>query len=162
MTHSTSAGIPRGCSLASLPASLVGQLSMQALCLMGVLSLVLFSMGPMLDHHFAERHPEHNHIYLGSAIPDHTHSFESSHNHSSSQMLGILMQPAEDIRSDGIVVVSSQDGTNGGAADLTVPMSLHGVRMAGDDESGIPRLSADTYATLSSISISPPMRPPRI
>ena len=43
--------------------------------------LFLPVLGPQLDHHFAERRPDHDHLFLGAAVPEHTHSFEGLHAH---------------------------------------------------------------------------------
>jgi hypothetical protein len=44
--------------------------------------LFLPTFGPLLDHHFAERIPQHIHIYLGQAGLDHAHPVEAVHGHS--------------------------------------------------------------------------------
>ena len=41
-----------------------------------VMALALPSIGPMLDHHFAERNPTHRHV---SVALDHAHGYGSSH-----------------------------------------------------------------------------------
>ena len=43
-----------------------------------VMALALPSIGPMLDHHFAERNPTHRHV---SVALDHAHGYGSSHAH---------------------------------------------------------------------------------
>ena len=43
-----------------------------------VMALALPSIGPMLDHHFAERNPTHRHV---SVALDHAHGYGSSHSH---------------------------------------------------------------------------------
>ena len=43
-----------------------------------VMALALPSIGPMLDHHFAERNPTHRHV---SVALDHAHGYGSSHLH---------------------------------------------------------------------------------
>ncbi len=45
------------------------QAAMQSLALLMVMGLALTSLAPMLDHHFAERHAGHQHLYLGQASP---------------------------------------------------------------------------------------------
>lgn len=50
----------------------------------GMLALwALFSpaFGPVMDHHFAERHHNHSHIYLGLPDVDHLHPYQDSHSH---------------------------------------------------------------------------------
>ncbi len=48
---------------------------------LALLALSLTSLGPVLDHHFAERQPSHAHIYLGAQLPDHQHPFQMAHAH---------------------------------------------------------------------------------
>ena len=44
---------------------------------------VLYSLvGPLFDHHFAERLPYHSHIFLVGVAAEHVHPGESSHEHS--------------------------------------------------------------------------------
>lgn len=38
--------------------------------------LVLPSIGPLLDHHYVERLPDHTHTYSGDVTPAHVHSYE--------------------------------------------------------------------------------------
>jgi len=43
----------------------------------------LFSpaFGPVIDHHFAERHHNHSHIYIGLPNIDHIHPYQDNHPH---------------------------------------------------------------------------------
>lgn len=53
-------------------------------CLLAVLVLLLLlfpGLGPVLDHHFAERQPDHAHIYFGPILFRHIHPFEEPHGH---------------------------------------------------------------------------------
>jgi hypothetical protein len=43
-----------------------------------VMALALPSIGPLIDHHFAERNPTHHHV---SVAQDHAHAYGSSHAH---------------------------------------------------------------------------------
>lgn len=43
--------------------------------------LFLSAFGPLLDHHFAERIPYHEHVYLGGSGPGHSHPVEAPHGH---------------------------------------------------------------------------------
>ena len=52
-----------------------------SLVLLAAALLIFSALGPALDHHFAERHPDHSHMYLGTVGPDHSHPFEHSHIH---------------------------------------------------------------------------------
>ena len=142
-------------------ASELQRLAINLLCLLVVLSLVLLSFGPTLDHHFAERHPGHQHIYLGSATPDHSHAFEQFHRHDSGELLRQLMLPPEDLSTDGILIVTPNDGAGHGAADVAVPMALDGLPFSADDGTGMVRPSLEAAVALSGANLSPPKRPPR-
>ena len=44
---------------------------------------VLFSpvLGPVMDHHFPERHHNHAHIYFNTPDADHIHPYQDQHGH---------------------------------------------------------------------------------
>ena len=44
-----------------------------------VLLLVSPGFGPVLDHHFAERQPDHTHTYLGPTTPNHREALRSEY-----------------------------------------------------------------------------------
>lgn len=44
-------------------------------------ALLLATLGPVLDHHFAERQPDHQHVYLGNTNPAHQHPYQAAHIH---------------------------------------------------------------------------------
>ncbi|MBM3943269.1 MAG: hypothetical protein FJ316_10175 [SAR202 cluster bacterium] len=52
-----------------------------AALLLALAALLLPVLGPVVDHHFAEREPGHVHIYVGPALPTHLHPYEQSHGH---------------------------------------------------------------------------------
>ena len=70
----------------------------------------------MLDHHFAERHPGHSHIYLLSAASGHSHPFEHSHAH-----YDALYAPASG--DEGIVFFAPLDGAGHPPAGLVSPVA---------------------------------------
>ena len=43
--------------------------------------LFLPTFGPLTDHHFVEKAPNHAHVYLGGSGPEHAHPFEARHWH---------------------------------------------------------------------------------
>ena len=158
MTRTDAAGF----SSSNSPTQIAGQVAIESLCLLLVFSLALLTLGPMLDHHFAERHPEHHHVYLGAATPDHSHSFERTHSHDRNRMLWTKQQPPGDLPENGVLVVASNDGTFPSVADLTFPTSLLPAGLIEGGGSGMPRLSFDAAEVLTSVNVSPPRRPPRI
>jgi hypothetical protein len=44
-------------------------------------ALFLPFLGPMLDHHVAERQPSHAHVYFSSAAAEHVHFYEDGNSH---------------------------------------------------------------------------------
>ena len=44
-----------------------------------ILLLVSAGFGPVLDHHFAERQPDHTHTYLGPTTPNHREALRSQY-----------------------------------------------------------------------------------
>ena len=44
-------------------------------------ALLLPAVGPLLDHHYAERVPGHLHFYFAGVSADHTHPYEVAHRH---------------------------------------------------------------------------------
>ena len=48
---------------------------------LSVTLLFLSFFGPLFDHHYAERSPLHDHVYLGDSEPEHVHPFETLHTH---------------------------------------------------------------------------------
>lgn len=48
------------------------------LLLLALVGLLLLSSGPVFDSHFAERLPNHSHLYLNGHLPEHHHFYDSS------------------------------------------------------------------------------------
>lgn len=132
------------------------QLALQSLALLVVSALALSALGPMLDHHFAERHPGHLHLYLGSAGPDHSHSYQDNHSHNGSQMYG----PAEKGKPpEGVAFVMPNDGTGHLAADIAAPLLVRLLRLGGGG--GIIRQPFTADGALTGVVVFPSKRPPR-
>ena len=49
----------------------------QSVAVLSIFLLLVPALGPQLDHHFAERRPDHSHVYLGAPSPEHSHPFET-------------------------------------------------------------------------------------
>lgn len=139
----------------------LGEAAVQLLCLLLVLAIALLSLGPMLDHHFAERHPGHRHFYLGSADSSHPHGYQESHVHDSSWAYGSDGSWAGMSEVDGIVFLMPNDGAGHNAADITIPMAVQSLRFGGG-EGNRPSIGRDeAFTALSGASISPSVPPPR-
>lgn len=130
------------------------------LALLTVVSLALTWFGPMMDHHFAERHPGHQHLYFGMGTGDHSHAYEGAHSHDASEVLRVLMGVSPVGNAEGIVFLAPGDGTGHGAADLAVPMSEVSLLFGSGDEDGVlgPRPAGAVIP--AGASIYPPTRPP--
>ena len=136
-------------------------LAVSTLALLVVLSLALSWMGPMLDHHFAERHPGHQHIYLGAANPEHSHDFRPFHSHNP---LGALLSATEQPplnAADGIVFVAPVSGSAYGIADITVPVSAQSITLGAGDYAALPGYRIRREAAPPGASVAPPTLPPR-
>jgi hypothetical protein len=128
-----------------------------------VFLLFLPFIGPQLDHHFAERRPDHVHVYLGDVLPDHTHSFEGRHVHyhlPSGQSMN-SGDPSERGPAQGIVYLTSDEGLGQGSVDLTSRLIQQLPLFPGPDD--VPRLFdiGRGDAILSSAFVAPPKKPPR-
>ncbi len=135
-------------------AFLLKDIAVQSLALLAVALLLVSAFGPMVDHHFAERHPGHGHFYLGAADPVHTHPFEHSHIHYDE-----LYAPAPG--DEGIVYFAPHDGSGHAPADVAstvIPSSPV------FDETGDPSLLSGDYGlpVLRGAFVDPPHRPPGV
>ena len=115
----------------------------------------------MLDHHFAERHPGHQHIYLGVANPEHSHDFRPFHSHDGP---GALLNatghnPAN--ASDGIVFVVPGSGSAHTIADITMPATAQFTRFGVEGGTGLLGHHLRREAAPPDASVAPPTLPPR-
>lgn len=75
----------------------------------------LFSpvFGPVMDHHFPERHHSHAHIYFGPPDVDHIHPYQGRHAHGPVQSANVNKMnrslPAENVPA-GVVYLIPLDG----------------------------------------------------
>ena len=109
------------------------------------LVVLLPSLGPLFDHHFAERQPYHAHV---GAASDHEHGYRSLHAHDPERAPD--WSPALyklDTSPTLLTIVLSSDAELGG-----------GLMPGTDSALRIPGLEPDA---LRSAYISPPDRPPR-
>ena len=128
-------------------------LAAQTLALLAVVALLASAVGPMLDHHFAERHPAHGHLYLGAADRNHSHPFEHSHVH-----YDALYAPAPG--HGGTLFFASYDASGHSHADIAAPAALSSPPF-GDD--GGPLLGGRGYSAslLPGLHVSPLIPPPK-
>ncbi len=115
-------------------------------------AVFLPTLGPLLDHHYAERLPNHTHLYFGTGGPDHVHPFEVQDHYHYYQ---------DDGPSNGIVYLASYDGSSPVMLDATVHAIHQSPPFVGpdDDPSGY-GLSPDSPVPNDAI-LAVPKRPPR-
>ena len=123
-------------------------------------SLAVALLGPILDHHFAERHPGHGHFYFGAAASDHSHKFASRHTHNALSVLRNAGVTARDSYAEGIVFLSPNAGEGAGAADQTLPLTPQAFVGLGGGTAPL-NATDGSRAALNATVIPPPTRPPR-
>ena len=98
------------------------KMAAQVMAAVSIALLFLPAIGPQLDHHFAERRPDHTHVFLGAEVPDHTHFFEGQHRHyhpSPSTETAQGGGPYDGTPAQRIVYLSPEEGLSQGVADQT-------------------------------------------
>ena len=128
-------------------------LAIQSLAVLSVAALLLSALGPMMDHHFAERHPGHSHWYLGVADGDHSHPFEHYHIH-----YDAMYAPAP---GDGnVVFFAPYDGMGHAQADVAGPSGTPMPRF--DSDGPLLRRNGGAAAVLREVTVAPLRQPPRV
>ena len=115
-------------------------------------AVFLPTLGPLLDHHYAERLPNHTHLYFGPGDTNHVHPFEvQGHFHYHS-----LEEPT-----DGIVYLASYDGSSPVMIDATVHAIQQSPPFVGpDDDAAAYGISSDSLIPEDAILVVP-KKPPR-
>ena len=126
----------------------------RSLALLAVVALLASALGPMLDHHFAERHPAHGHLYLGAADSGHSHPFEHSHIH-----YDALYAPAPG--QGDIVFFAPYDGMGHAHADIATPAVTASLQFGGDGDLLL-RKGGDSVSVLRGLAVPPLRHPPRV
>ena len=129
------------------------EMATRSLALMAVVALLASAIGPMLDHHFAERHPAHGHLYLGAADGEHTHPFEHPHIH-----YDAMYAPAPGDAS--IVFFASYDGIGHAHADIATPAVTASLWFDADGDLLL-RKGGDAVSVLRGVTVAPLRQPPR-
>ncbi|MBM3943378.1 MAG: hypothetical protein FJ316_10750 [SAR202 cluster bacterium] len=122
-------------------------------------ALVLSSLGPALDHHIAERQPDHQHIYYGQVNPDHTHPYQQSHHHANAAPPG--SEGPSGTPSGDILYLTSSDGVSQTSLAIILPGTLPDQVAPDPGDESLFVGAADGYHTLREASISIPKKPPR-
>ena len=128
---------------------------------LAVVMAVLPFLGPVIDHHFAERQPYHAHFGTDTR---HEHYYASLHAHQS--LLGTgpgVEQAAENLpptgSGGGIALYSFEVSSAGPSVAMLTDSELEG-RLTPDPDAVL-TLRAPASSVLRSASVSPLERPPR-
>ena len=113
---------------------------------LAVLMVALPFMGPVIDHHFAERQPYHAHFL---ADEGHEHNYASLHLHGGGQTAD-----------SGIALYSFEVVPAGPSMAMLADSELES-RLTPDPDTVL-ALRAPEFAVLRSASVSPLERPPRV
>ena len=121
---------------------------------LAVVMVVLPFLGPVVDHHFAERQPYHAHF---GADAGHDHDYASLHLHGADQTAGSLPPTGS---GDGIALYSLDVFSAGPSMAMLADSELES-RLTPDPDAVL-TLRAPEFAALRSASVSPLERPPRV
>ena len=113
---------------------------------LGTLLVLLPSLGPLIDHHFAERQPYHSHLRVDSG---HEHGYRYFHAH------GAEADP------EANPALYNLDTSLAGFTTATLSESELS-RHALDEPTSLIGIHTEVNAALRSIYPAPPYKPPRI
>jgi len=129
--------------------------------LLGTFFLLLPTIGPILDHHFVQREPNHYHIYLGTVVPEHTHPYQEHHTHRPASLDPNGSVPDNPVGAPDILYLTSQDGLGLSVTPFSTPVVL--LEMVYSDPGDVWSLSRQIHhdGILISAFTPPPDRPPQ-
>ena len=137
---------------------------LQIFVLAAVSLLFLLFLGPLLDHHYAERQPDHAHIYLGQFAPDHIHPFQAPHTHfytpEANDGTSASALSSDETPSD-IVYLASYDGMGQVFTQLTVPSIHLALNFPAPEDHYFAFDAAGDDSFYQNAFIAPPEKPPR-
>ena len=130
-----------------------------ALALLAALLLPL--LGPLADHHFAERQPGHLHIYLAGVPIQHLHDHETFHPHESTN------EGPTGVENSGPVLESSvifmpQEGEGLSVSTLGITLALLTSAVALALPTMLTLLTPRSQRALRAIILYPEPPPPRL
>ena len=85
-----------------------------AMAFLAVVAVLTVVVGPVLDHHFAERQATHGHVFLDEVTPDHAHMADESHAHVAGESIAVGVVATGDNDVTGLIIdnVSPPDPFN--------------------------------------------------
>ena len=145
--------------LVALPdTQILGALLHRIVVSVAFLALALPSIGPLLDHHFAERQPDHAHVFRGERVVDHEHPYGLVHTHHSDLPNSAAAQFGD---AAGIVYLTSDDAAGPGFIPLSAVSMNPEIDFPGFGDSPLLFRFADTGHSLTESFLLVPKRPPR-
>ena len=95
-------------------------LPVAALALLTALLLPL--LGPLADHHFAERQPGHLHIYLAGVPIQHLHDHEALHTHDASIADPLGVEESRPVLENSVIFMPQEgEGLSVSTLGITLP-----------------------------------------
>ena len=131
------------------------RMAAQSVAVLSIFLLLAPALGPQLDHHFAERRPDHSHVYLGAPSPEHSHPFEEGGHHAHHKH---PRQP----QPGGIVYLASDEGMGQAFAGVASPVAEESVRFSAPDGGVFLWGPPWRTAAMCGAFVGPPDNPPRI
>ena len=124
-------------------------------------ALLIPLLGPLVDHHFAERQPGHLHLYLTGVPVQHLHDHEASHTHNA---------PAADLQSvedagpvlENTVIFLPQEGEGLSVSTIGVTLALLTTVVAIALPTMLALLTPRSQLTMRGIVLVPDPPPPRL
>ena len=121
-------------------------------------ALFLPLFGPVLDHHFTERQPDHGHVYLDGPDHEHLHIYETYDHHPPTS----LASANKDVVQNGSVVVLTDSHRIGSGQAATLSYLQQLVRVVLQNEGDANRFAyLRKTASPTSVAIPTPKQPPR-
>ena len=134
-------------------------LSLTALALLVALLTPL--LGPLVDHHFAERQPGHLHIYLGGVPVQHLHDHQAYHTHHDPTVDSIGTEAAAPVLENGVIFMP-QEGEGLSVSTVGMTLALLSTIIAIALPSLLTLQSLQSPRAMCGILLSPDPPPPRV
>ena len=126
-------------------------LTLHLTSIFAILILLLPSLGPSLDHHFAERHHDHIHIYFSTVNHAHSHPYELFHtDHQRADV------------SPGIAYLAKFQGDVESLGHQGLPHEYLGYVFPTEAMDNLSRIAADREQRRLGRIVIPPIAPPRV
>lgn len=133
----------------------IGSALRSLIAVAAVLGLLISSLGPLIDHHFAERQPHHEHVYFWSQGSDHSHSYGLDHRHHP------IASTDRAAQTEDPVMLTSNDATAGGVSLLSSVSTDSEITLPDQDDTWLLFRPADHDRLLNESFLSLPKKPPR-